>query len=279
MKTWEEKFDDELRKKVAGSSVQPPPRLFDQIIPEEKKKRGFLWIWITGIIILVSTALTVHFNTGQMHLIKSINKNNTSESRTFESHDKNSDFTSTKKNTKPADADLISENPQSTLKSNVGEPVDLISSNAETEKIDNSESINLTISKKKKKKHSKGNDSYYYPVRKSEGTNLTGAFGKLPVSGYSNYDPVLSMQTLGHSPSGMKPIQGVQLMNPTGASFDDHLPSKWLVEIYGAVNFRNIAMESNTSDTSLIRLIDVRNNENTSVTGSHLGFQIQLITL
>ncbi|MBK8413952.1 MAG: hypothetical protein IPL22_05185 [Bacteroidetes bacterium] len=66
MKTWEEKFDDEIRKKVSGSEVQPPPRLFDQIIPEEKKKRGFLWIWITGVIILVSTALTVHFNTGKI---------------------------------------------------------------------------------------------------------------------------------------------------------------------------------------------------------------------
>jgi hypothetical protein len=273
MKTWEEKFDDDIRKKVSGSEVQPPPRLFDQIIPEEKKKRGFLWIWITGILILVSTALTVHFNTGKIHLVKSgnNNRNNTANSKTIEKLNQNPNNSATINKTETAIANLNSDEKLTSLETSEAQSGNMISNNSTSEQFDNSESIALNISKKNKKKSGNRNDSFYYPVRKSEGNNLSGAFGKLPVSGYANYDPVLSMQALGHSPSGIKPIQGVQLMNPTGTSFDDHLPSRWLVEIYGGVNFRNIEMESNTNDTSLNRLLDVRNAEKTSVTGSHFG--------
>ncbi|MBK7388837.1 MAG: hypothetical protein IPI23_07130 [Bacteroidetes bacterium] len=276
MKTWEEKFDDEIRKKVSGSEVQPPPRLFDQIIPEEKKKRGFLWIWITGVIILVSTALTVHFNTGKNHLLQLSGKNQdkTSSTQPLNKNNVNTNETVTNQTSETVTDLDNSDQHISIQNSSSANSANHNSAGLEKSQNDYSTSIALNVPKKKKSKKNSGNGVYYYPTRKSEGNNLTGAYGKLPVSGYGNLDMVLTMQTLGHSPSGMKPIQGVQLMKPSGTSFDDHLPSRWMVEFYAGANFRNIEMESNTNDTSLIRLINSRNTKGTSSTGWHLGANV-----
>ncbi len=65
MKTGEEKFDDEIRQKLRYSEVKPPADLFDNIVPpKDNKKRGFFWIWLTGIVILGITTVAVQFFTG-----------------------------------------------------------------------------------------------------------------------------------------------------------------------------------------------------------------------
>lgn len=59
MKTGEEKFDDEIRQKLRHSEVVPPAGFFEQIVPPSDNRKGFLWIWIAGILILGITAGTV----------------------------------------------------------------------------------------------------------------------------------------------------------------------------------------------------------------------------
>ncbi len=84
MKTGEEKFDDEIRQKLRHIEVTPPAGYFDQIVPPSDNRRGFLWMWIAGIIFLGLTAGLINY----LHSVEQGgNKKSASQKNNTRNHD------------------------------------------------------------------------------------------------------------------------------------------------------------------------------------------------
>lgn len=259
MKTGDEQFDDLIRKKLDGSEVQPPSNLFNQIVPEEKKRRGFFWLWLAGIGVIITTALLVHQQTIS-HRMKNSDTLSNSALGTIQTEDQI--VLSETDNSKDAVSDA---NPQ----------VNGVMVNAQAEAGSNAKGDEKQ--KKGAALSSEGSASYdgditamLSPVKvkkKNKGSSKKG--GTRQQQGYNtiNYDQLYTpssglssnvnlIHPLNYIPQDDRPLRKVETTKKQITEFNSHLPGKWSVEAGGGFIIGKEKLTSSSTDTSEIRLIN-----------------------
>ena len=257
MKMGEEKFDDEIRQKLRHSEVTPPAGFFDQIVPPPDKRRGFLWIWFAGILLLGLTAFVVKFGAGPKNSTYSANERMKRSSvkeapeqfagKQINSNieSSNADISSAKNSSMEEAVNTHHSQPElnTTNSSQQYGERNRVNANHE-EPSSRSTDVSMQSRKYKGDKNDTGNPKYY-ANRKSEGVMNTPNYDIL-------YTPVPSL------PYNEKIVlkQQIRIMKPDQTEFDPHTPSGFGVEIVVSKLQGYASVSKTTTDTMQIRLLN-----------------------
>lgn len=279
MKTEDEQFDDLIRKKLDGSEVPPPSNLFNHIVPEEKKRRGFFWLWLAGIGVIITTALLVHQQSishrqkpveqeNHSSLIVDENQNQTSKSENGFNENAVNEAEQSLKST--ANDVLITEG--------TGKNSTIAKNNAQalTEEYDNTDDNTFTSLNLSKNSNNKGKSKEYAHKQHNGLNNINYDQLYYPTSGLSSN--VNLIHPLVYFPNDEKPVRNVETTKKQITEFNNHLPGKWSFEAGAGVCFSKETISASTSDTAISRLINQMNNDLKPATGwqLHAGLIRQL---
>lgn len=259
MKTGDEQFDDLIRKKLDGSEVQPPSNLFNQIVPEEKKRRGFLWLWLAGICVIISTALLVHQQTIS-HRLKNSDSLSHSSMSTIQKEDQI--VLSETENNKDAVSDAnphvngamtnaqeeAGHNVKGNEKQNKGGVLTTKSAAAYDD------NVTALLSPVKIKKKNQGSSKKDGTVQQQGYNTINYDQLYTPSSGLSSN--VNLIHPLNYIPQDDRPLRKVETTKKQITEFNSHLPGKWSVEAGGGFIVSKESLNSSSADTSEIRLIN-----------------------
>ncbi|MBL0342797.1 MAG: autotransporter outer membrane beta-barrel domain-containing protein [Bacteroidetes bacterium] len=275
MKSEEELFDDTIRRKLSESEVAPPTGMFDTIIPNENKKRGFLWFWVSGIVILLISAISVYRYSNKISetdttkneknkvsaLIneESPSKNITSETKkttvdTFPSTlELSSKIKSANSTTEKATSMEMNSNPAAAITASINgkskQPKDRqVAANFAKSTKSKSENAGINYSTEKgyldRFKSQKNNDYYLYPT---------------PLLQYNETQIT-------------KPF--TRLIQPTKLEFEPRELSKFSIEVNFLKSYADLKKEITTKDTLAIRLFNEQQAASTSIQGYQSGLKL-----
>ena len=261
MKTGEEKFDDEIRQKLRHTEIKPPADLFDTIVPPKNKKRGFFWIWLSGIAVLVLSVIGMQF-LGDKHDIKSRKSTNseTNSTNRSENHEYNGNSNNAKKDLTEQSHENILRNGETGLPTNnsslnkserTGTQTASSQSSSDAS-INDSPDVEASIKANKKGRNNnitgKENSdqlNYYYASRKQE-----------PGNNIYNYDILYTPVPALPYESNFEIKQQLRIIKPDTRPLYMHRPTPFSIEISAVYNNINQSLKSSAEDTLALRLFE-----------------------
>ncbi|HMT30552.1 MAG TPA: hypothetical protein PKD91_14850 [Bacteroidia bacterium] len=270
MKTGEEKFDDEIRQKLRHSEVKPPVDFFNHILPPPNKKRGFIWLWLFGILFLGSTVLVMNYNSS----FKSTAIDNQVKSGAVKS---NSNSFKSKYN---ETAVISSQNTE----------VSTVSSGRALENSVSKSTVSPMVEKDTDRDRSRDEGFNYSDKNKKNKSNSNFRKDKnLPSETYFVYndrkknpsDELLYNYDFLINPTSSLPFtndsiftQHIKTIPPSVVEFDPHEATSFSFELFVSRVMYDNQRSSDSNDTLAARLLNARDQIENKISGLEAGIKI-----
>jgi Outer membrane protein beta-barrel domain len=255
MKPEMDPFDEAMRRKLKRATIPPPEGVFDEIVPEKKERRRFLY-WLLPLL-MIPTAVVIFDN--QTYKISKTTTHNNQQSQfdrdTEIAREKNSQHTDHSKST--AHADPITTHSSNTAFDNnqTANAVVIPSSNYEKGSNTRHKNVGANSSQPKRNTNKNSNSSYSYSSSKQKEVGFLGAYGKLPSSSGYQQAYIYPVTSLSSDLPASRPQQILHKPLP-GPPQVEKGHSNFSVEIAAAYLFPGLNYDVVSSDTMEIRMYD-----------------------
>jgi hypothetical protein len=253
MKSADENFDREIKRKLEGTGVKPPPGLFNKIVPPPSRKRGFFWFWVGGLFLIMIVPVYFYFNDNSLTIpVTQLKVGNKAIDPAKE------------KNINNANSQISGDNLSQSLTNLHESATEINNINTSTKKSISSGSRNHAEYENQVINSNSNSEAIWTNTpnnNKGIQTGTTDTYASLV------YSPIL------YVPESGLPLQSVKIINPLNLEISRNEPSRFSVELYGGVTANHFSFK-NKGDTLSKRLLDERKKEKKIYNGFNMGVKL-----